>query len=725
MNIFVILIMAVMLATYQYFTTKRSSDVVLNKDELKLQAELTCMKQYHEFATSRNEYITQTGDTVVSLKGTGENKVNYTCTGSDDATLAVSKYCINPDGSKKNCNTAEAQDIDFSKQTTTPATGFHCVSTTKWKTFDTSDKYLMSQILKANVQIATLGTAPTAGFFKLKDKVGYFTNPTANTDSSNDDSKTTIGIGIVSCVDERKVFAQIKMKENKCPEGTTPTLINNEWICAQNTDASPCTNYEKEIKDKDGKFTLNIDGKNYTYSGVNDKINKTKCTKISDGKYCCAINEFYGISDANYDTKCKVDDANKRPANCCPEGLDKTWDDDYRYYKCSNVKDYCKGTSKMIWIDENSIIKGELTVGYDNEHSAATPQYNKEKQKFECKLKYQAWVDACKAKQEDGENGISFLKIDELKNNTVLDASTFEINKDTSAFIGTKFNKEQGYAKFKNSNVYRPVCVTADANNAKSSENCNPCQGVEFDKINNKWKCKDYTENDLKNKDILEKLSTERTSKGTKGCLIRTCSDNQRTSIKKGIFNGKYWGLRYDSDSKMWGCFTCNPKNTHNSMWKFDSASPCGFDMAPQNTESVDIEQSSNSMVNSHTAACNIKTTPGCSVPTQNSSTGNGTCSVYYSLESNYMGKTNGKCVPFNCDPVYQIQLANGQCYTKWCTDIPKNAPGISVNIPKERACPSNASWMIMNPEKNCVYCIVPSSYRIDNPGTVIQSTNN
>ena len=50
--------MGVMLATYQYFTTKRSTDVVLNKDELKLQAELTCMKQYHEFAAAHNEEYT-------------------------------------------------------------------------------------------------------------------------------------------------------------------------------------------------------------------------------------------------------------------------------------------------------------------------------------------------------------------------------------------------------------------------------------------------------------------------------------------------------------------------------------------------------------------------------------------------------------------------------------------------------------------------------------------
>ena len=55
MNIFVILIMGVMLATYQYFTQKRSSDIVLNKDELRLQAELTCMKQYHDYAASQNE----------------------------------------------------------------------------------------------------------------------------------------------------------------------------------------------------------------------------------------------------------------------------------------------------------------------------------------------------------------------------------------------------------------------------------------------------------------------------------------------------------------------------------------------------------------------------------------------------------------------------------------------------------------------------------------------
>ena len=86
MNIFVILIMGIMLATYQYFTSKRSSDVVLNKDELRLQAELSCMKQYHDFASSVNESI----GTEQSLKGTSTNQASYTCTGSDE--LNVQKY---------------------------------------------------------------------------------------------------------------------------------------------------------------------------------------------------------------------------------------------------------------------------------------------------------------------------------------------------------------------------------------------------------------------------------------------------------------------------------------------------------------------------------------------------------------------------------------------------------------------------------------------------------
>ena len=80
MNIFVILIMGLMLASYQYFTSKRGAETQLNKDELILQANISCMKQYHNFASSVNERILS----EQNLKGKEKNQAEYTCKGSDE-----------------------------------------------------------------------------------------------------------------------------------------------------------------------------------------------------------------------------------------------------------------------------------------------------------------------------------------------------------------------------------------------------------------------------------------------------------------------------------------------------------------------------------------------------------------------------------------------------------------------------------------------------------------
>lgn len=235
MNIFVILIMGIMLATYQYFTSKRSSDVVLNKDELRLQAELSCMKQYHDFASSVNESI----GTEQSLKGTSTNQASYTCTGSDE--LNVQKYCINAAGAKIPCSD-------------TTNVSMHCVSTTKWKTFSKQDQYLTTQILKAGVSIINNNM--------IKGKYVMLGNaPTAKQNSTN------TPIGLITCVSAEKINLQNRFN-GQCEEGLYATYKEDGTIvCKKASEITPCTAHENEQESK-------TDG---------------NCTELPSGKFCCPI----------------------------------------------------------------------------------------------------------------------------------------------------------------------------------------------------------------------------------------------------------------------------------------------------------------------------------------------------------------------------------------------------------------------------------------------------
>ena len=335
MNIFVILIMGVMLATYQYFTTKRSSDIVLNKDELRLQAELTCMKQYHDYSASQNEaYKTE----VPNFKGTGEGQVSYTCQGAEG--IVSSKYCLDSAGNITACSGTVVKE--------------HCVSTVKQKKFSKDERYLKTQILKSGVSIITGG--------KIK---GKSVNSNLQGGSANQTTgEETILIGLISCVDAEKIAAQNKMEKNNCKEGEYPIVNPDGSIgCAVITDITPCTSHEEEVSET--KLAL---------CSSSTSVTGECSTQLISGKYC--------VPKASAKPKCRQD------------GQKVVWNRQLRFYVCDDATNYCTGNGTMLVRDDKDQVAfgGSKVIA-----NAFTPQYDSSNSSFVCYPKANLYTSACKA----------------------------------------------------------------------------------------------------------------------------------------------------------------------------------------------------------------------------------------------------------------------------------------------------------------------------------------
>ncbi len=639
--------MAVMLATYQYFTTKRSSDNVLNKDELRLQAELSCMKQYHEFASSKNEFITNAGNKAVILNGsgtqigcagneTGSNPeivcnngapANYTCTGSTDITVA--KYCTNNSG---------LSFIDC--QTACENKGYHCVATTKWKKFSNDDKYLASQILKSNVNIASESDSK----YVIKDKITYFATKPTLTKNEKENGVSLKAVGLVSCVEACKISSQKLLEGHTCADGEMIDLsTTGEPICVKLTDAAACTSHE-DLKDS--------------------KLNN-KCTGVGNGKYCCP-KEWHNPTE-------KYCSEHTDATNCCPAQTMYVWGTDVnagRFYTCQKLSDVCKNQNiSMSVVNE----KGEsLSIGGVANitiNDALNSKYSNTKNAFTCNVKQENFINACKALVKNSSEyaylKTTFAYLNNENNEEALEDLT------TTASGSSLVAKNVGKIKIK--------CHIASKKNSSSVENCTPCQKTVFDQLNNKWTCKNYTSSEvIGNTELINTLSKQN-EKGAKACLS-TCSTAQIAKLKAGEANGKYWGFRWDEKAKMFSCFNCDPKSNYNYLWHCSGG-------APNTTEDI------MALTTKHTSK-NEK---------------NENVEVSCSRQSDWRtNAVDGKCMPFNCASEYQVQI-NGTCYTKWCNKNLKGFPKYAeINAPKIRYCPNTAPWMTYNTVQTCVYCIRP-----------------
>ena len=715
MNIFVILIMGIMLATYQYFTSKRSSDTVLNKDELRLQAELNCMKQYHNFASTRNEYIKggeniNIGENSISLKTSGDadkDHVNYTCTGSDatgDEELYVTKYCLN--GSKQaavSCDSLKEHKADCNDSTTsndeTSPVGFHCVSTTKWKKFgnssDDKNKYLSAYVIKNGVNIAKRNTNPDASEEENNTKPFLIKGFYANFKNIEHKENYT-PIGLVSCVNACKVLRQTELEGTNCDDGSSPIEIDGHYVCAKSTNRSPCTAHEKEFE--------NIEPA--TLNGMFAKESPAKyCTKdISSNKYCCAINFYAGNYYEENVKDCRGTD---RPTDCCPRDTlpewqghptSTEWEENTttpytRYWICRDKNDinHCKNDVYMKIVDEKGSIITGLNGASDGYISVADPgiiQYEQTPSggKYKCTLNKTDFIKKCRALEDQNH---SFLKV------TGVDYTYDESTAENFETIKVKDNPI-----FSNPNK-APTCHLISKSNAKSAENYNPCQYAYFDKNANKWTCGNYTLNDLKtNINLISNDGTSgslvtTTAKGVKACLS-TCSIDQLKEIRAGRINGKYWGLNYNDKTHMWSCFTCNPYSYSNSVWgctnKINPIENCTRDTrATQHDDNHIVMDISTTHTQIKPDILNAEKITTC------------TCN----REGDWQTALYGKCVPFSCDDSFQVMI-NGICYTRWCRkegDFPSHA---EINTPDITKCPTSHPWVVFNSVKSCIYCVKP-----------------
>ncbi len=356
MNIFVILIMGIMFGTYQYFTTQRSSDSVLNKDELRLQAELSCMKQYHDFASTQIELVnppmeddgtTQTLE--LSLKGetssteddeaesNDPSKVSYACTGHEN--VAVYKYCINDAGAKIPCNDQNVKE--------------HCVSTTKYKIFEQQETYLTSQIFKSGISIAK---EKSDGEKQVEGKHVVFLGMSPEKTNPTD---TISPIALITCIDSEEIAKKNKALSAKCPEGKFPVIdsfgnyevdIDGNPMCSELPTLSSCTAHEVKSEKPTGQ---------------------KECIKVGQ-TYCCP-NEELNLK--------------------CTGSTKKVWKSSLRFFVCDEGTNYCSDKAGVMFVedDKDTPIR-TLTI-----NDAFTSEYIEATSTFLCNPKTEKFIDECKS----------------------------------------------------------------------------------------------------------------------------------------------------------------------------------------------------------------------------------------------------------------------------------------------------------------------------------------
>ena len=226
MNIFMILIMAVMLGMYQYFTAKKSSEVTLNKEERAFEVELNCLKQFHDYGASRNE----------AQLTSGPINPNYTCAGHEN--IKMYKYCLN--------NNVETPCSETSITE-------HCVATTMAKEkLDNSLKALLFQ--KGIDEIK-------AGNLIKGKKISAQNHPVSTVASTS--------FGLTTCVPAERISQNEKLAKDNCAkEGKFATLkADGSFECTDVPEVSECTAHEDSVVNTSGR---------------------QNCTGPINGKYCCA-----------------------------------------------------------------------------------------------------------------------------------------------------------------------------------------------------------------------------------------------------------------------------------------------------------------------------------------------------------------------------------------------------------------------------------------------------
>lgn len=561
-----ILIMAVMLGMYQYFTAKRSSDVTLNKDERAFEVELNCLKQFHDYGATRNEaQLTE-----------GFINPGYTCANAEN--IKMYKYCLN-----NNIETPCA-DINITE---------HCITTTMSK--PNLDNSLKALLFKKGIEEVKAGNI-------LKGKKISSNNHHAST-------STETNFGLVSCVSAERISQNEKLAKDNCKkEGKFATkLPNGSWICTDVPELSECTAHEISVTDKTGK---------------------EYCTGPVNNKYCCA--------NPNIANNICGNDPN----------LKATWNTATRFYTCTTGDEVCNKTNQtMQALNENNASIGQITIEKTNISAEKfyTAKYNTANKQWECIPNAEKLIKECK----------SFL----IKNK-----HAFSSVSNLTTVNGI------------------PVCYGASEESANAIETCSACGTAELNQLTGQWECQYATtwkELHAKGPTYIDKLrgnSTGTNNKGVDACF-KGCKDNMIESIKAGKPNGVIWGLTWNSNSKLWECFSCNTEITESDGKKYYSYI------------------NDRCIQNKNTKACTDQNATDADCDKDGI-------------------QTNGRCVLRCCNDLYQKRGTDGYCYTKWCRNIPSNVKAM-IGKPREDTCPDGLRIMY-NEQKDCTYCIRPDPIRLE-----------
>ncbi|MDR2099165.1 MAG: hypothetical protein LBO78_04045 [Rickettsiales bacterium] len=242
MNIFMILLMTIMFATYQYFTAKKSSNVTLNKEEMEFQIELSCLKQFHDYAAAKNETtlnIDPSGNSTIGVEGV-DLKASYECTGAGN--VHAKKYCLNGGNQLEACATAGES-------------GEHCVATARAKIVDNSLKSVMFR----------------AKIYDMKDgKINGKPVPTG--------MQAPNSFGLVSCVPAKKIEQQRLLANENCAVDEFAIVKDDGgYECIKVPNITPCTAHEDMVTSSGGR---------------------SNCTALPAGGSCCAKSNTEAICGA-------------------------------------------------------------------------------------------------------------------------------------------------------------------------------------------------------------------------------------------------------------------------------------------------------------------------------------------------------------------------------------------------------------------------------------------
>ena len=359
--------MGLMLASYQYFVSKRTdSNTKLDKQELLLNANINCIKQFHEkaFTNDRTSLANSTAyEYQEDLKTIITNNKSFSCQG--DENISIKKYCINTAGDNVECKQNDQISPDVAE---------HCLSTTTWKILNKKDMYLTSQILQK-------------GLFILKDNEnkadGKYVIMPENKPTPANDKEQVIGIGLVSCIKQQELSNINTLY--KCKEGEYALKqADNTFKCVNASNVKPCTNHENE----------------YTASEAKGKEN---CTKISEYKYCCA-KESVSIG--------------------CTAPQKKVWNSQTRFYTCSDGTEFCQNKNGFMIFndDKGKNIFTELSVA-----DAWFPKYKSNK--FYCVHNKEKYIEECKKKSQGDYRYLGVKNIDKETDGEIVKSGQASMNK--------------------------------------------------------------------------------------------------------------------------------------------------------------------------------------------------------------------------------------------------------------------------------------------------------